>query len=349
MSVASDLERQMLDLINAERAARGLNPVQLELRLNEAAEDHSEWMLDVDRFSHTGVGGSSPTERMQDAGFVLSGSWRTAENIAWQSIRGAPGLSDDVENLHDALMNSPGHRANILNADVTVIGIGIETGNFDGWNAVMVTQNFARTSAPLQLDTGGGSGGGSGGGAPVAAAPIVDDGPSSPVPVYVKSKGIGDSGDNYMILRKKGKLDGGDGDDHLVGSRSKDKLLGGTGDDLLQGEGRSDKLFGHDGNDTLEGGGGKDKLNGGAGFDTLTGGGGADTFYFSEGTDHVTDFGGADKVFLRKTASITKYSDLVNNHMSQSGSDVVIDDGSGNSMVLLDTSLSDLDKGDFIF
>nr|WP_254437123.1 CAP domain-containing protein [Ruegeria arenilitoris] len=38
----------MLELINAERASRGLQPVQLELRLNDAAEDHSQWMLDVD-------------------------------------------------------------------------------------------------------------------------------------------------------------------------------------------------------------------------------------------------------------------------------------------------------------
>ena len=93
MSVASDLERQMLALINDERTSRGLDPIQLERRLNVSAEDHSEWMRDKDTFSHTGEGGSSPTERMHDAGFVLSGSWRTAENIAWQSIRGAPGLS----------------------------------------------------------------------------------------------------------------------------------------------------------------------------------------------------------------------------------------------------------------
>ncbi len=59
MSQADDLERQMLDLINAERATRGLDPVQLELRLNASAEDHSTWMLAVDIFSHTGSGGSS--------------------------------------------------------------------------------------------------------------------------------------------------------------------------------------------------------------------------------------------------------------------------------------------------
>lgn len=152
MSVANSLERLMLELINEERRLVGLSPLELELRLNEAAEDHSQWMIDTDTFSHTGIGGSAPWDRMEDADFVFSGNWTAAENLAWQSVRGEPGLEDDVENLHEALMNSPGHRANILSADSEVIGIGIERGEFDGFDGLFVTQNFARTSAPLQLD-----------------------------------------------------------------------------------------------------------------------------------------------------------------------------------------------------
>ncbi len=158
MSQASSLERQMLDLINAERAALGRDPVRLELRLNAAAEDHSDWMLDTGTFSHTGEGNSTATQRIRDSGFVLSGSWGTAENIAWQTQRGAAGFSDDVIDLHNALMNSDGHRANILNPDLDYIGIGIEIGTFRGAPAVMVTQNFARTSAGVQLDNGGSAG-----------------------------------------------------------------------------------------------------------------------------------------------------------------------------------------------
>lgn len=157
MSKASNLERQMQDLINEEREAVGLDPLTLELRLNDAAEDHSDWMLDVDQFSHTGIGNSNPGDRMRDADFDFSGNWTWGENIAWQSERGAPGLADDVVNLHDSLMNSPGHRANILNPNFEVIGIGIERGDYNGWDAVMVTQNFARTSAELELDLPGGS------------------------------------------------------------------------------------------------------------------------------------------------------------------------------------------------
>lgn len=152
MSQGSSLEWQMLDLINAERGALGLNPLRLEQRLNDSAEDHSQWMLATDRFSHTGSGGSSSRQRIEDSGFELTGSWSTAENIAWQSVRGEPGLADDVVDLHKSLMNSSGHRANILDPNLEVIGIGIERGEFKGWDGIVVTQNFARTSAPLQLD-----------------------------------------------------------------------------------------------------------------------------------------------------------------------------------------------------
>jgi serralysin len=157
MSQANSVERQMLELINQERAAVGVDPLQLELRLNESSEDYSKLMLQEDFFSHTGPDNSSPRARMEDAGFVFSGSWSSGENIAWQSERGAAGLADDVVNLHNSLMNSSGHRANILNPNFEVIGIGIENGDYNGWDAVMVTQNFASTDAQVQIDGGSGN------------------------------------------------------------------------------------------------------------------------------------------------------------------------------------------------
>ncbi|WP_334061122.1 CAP domain-containing protein [Limimaricola cinnabarinus] len=166
MSIANTLERQMLDLVNDERTERGLTPLSLERNLNASSEDHSSWMLRNDVFSHTGANGSSATERMRDADFDFSGGWASGENLAWQSERGAPGLADDVIDLHESLMNSPGHRANILNPNFEVIGIGIESGDFRGWDGVMVTQNFARTGGAVELDTG-------------AAAPRPVDAPSA--------------------------------------------------------------------------------------------------------------------------------------------------------------------------
>jgi hypothetical protein len=156
MSIASKVERLMLDLINEARADVGLDPLKLALDLNESAEDHSAWMLRQDKFSHTGVGGSSAGDRMEDAGFDFTGSWSWGENIAWQSERGSGGIADDVENLFQSLMNSAGHRANILSASYDYVGIGVERGDYNGWDAVMVTQNFASTGARVALDTGTG-------------------------------------------------------------------------------------------------------------------------------------------------------------------------------------------------
>jgi hypothetical protein len=154
MSIAAPVERMMLDLINAERLRAGVSPLRLEQRLNDSAEDHSAWILAVDTFSHTGANGSSPAARMLDAGFKFQGSWSSGENIAWQSERGPDGIADDVAQLHASLMNSPGHRANILNPKFELVGIGVEHGDLKGYDAVVVTQNFARTSAPVLLDPG---------------------------------------------------------------------------------------------------------------------------------------------------------------------------------------------------
>lgn len=149
MSTANAFEAQMLTLINQERQDAGLNALVFNPNLNVSSELHSAWMLQADVFSHTGQGGSSAHARMQAAGYPFEGSWSSGENIAYQSLRGAPGLEDDVVDLHNALMNSPGHRANILNTNFTEIGIGIERGDFTSGNgtfdALMVTQNFARS------------------------------------------------------------------------------------------------------------------------------------------------------------------------------------------------------------
>ncbi len=405
MSSASNLERQMLRLINEERTKRGLNPLQLELQLNESAEDHSEWMLQRDIFSHTGAGGSSATQRMRDAGFDFTGNWRSGENIAWQSERGASGAADDVAQLHQSLMDSPGHRANILNPDFEYIGIGIEIGNFQGWDAVIVTQNFARTSAPVQLDTG------------------TSPGPVTPKPSTVSPGTVGDSQDDIFVLAAgtAGRLEGKGGNDTLTGQNGRDVLVGGSGHDNLKGQGGNDRVYGNSGddtlggnngadlldgghgndrifggyqndrlfgsfgsdtldggrgsdtldggngndvlkggtgsdilrggqgNDTLVGGGGNDILAGNVGNDIMTGGGGADSFVFRPGTDRITDFQDVDRIVLKFADPITGYSDLRNNHMTQSGDDVVINDGLGNRLILEDTLLADLGRDDFIF
>jgi uncharacterized protein YkwD len=140
-------ERYLLELINKDRAASDVPELTLNVKLSAAAEGHNLWMLTSGSFSHTGEGGSTPGDRMKAAGYVFSGSWSWGENIAWGSTRSPSGYMDEVELLHRNLMNSAGHRANLLNANFKEIGLDLAIGMFQGRSAAMVTENFARSSA----------------------------------------------------------------------------------------------------------------------------------------------------------------------------------------------------------
>ena len=281
MSIASAVERTMLGLVNAERSANGLAPLTLELRLNDAAEDHSRWMLATGSFGHDGAGGSRPTDRMRESGFDLSGSWGTAENVALRTVGGAPGLADDVAALHEGLMASPGHRGNILNGDYDVVGIGIETGSFTysggiTMHSVAVTQNFAYTGGRVTLDAPGRTP------APEPAAPAAP----TPEPEAVQPSAAPTRGDDVLA--------GSRADDFIDAGAGSDRVAGGAGDDLLMGG---------DGRDTLIGGTGADTLVGGDGSDVYQGGAGADVFAFSRraggAPDVVADFNrGEDMIWL---------------------------------------------------
>ena len=138
---------------------------------------------------------------------------------------------------------------------------------------------------------------------------------------------------------------GGNGDDQVSGGDDGDVLFGGTGRDTVSGDGGDDVLFGR---------GGFDILIGGAGDDTLEGGLQADQFIFADGfgNDTITDFASlanGEKIHLTDVSEITDFQDLIDNHMSQVGSDVVIADGLGNTITLQGVQLSDLDAVDFVF
>ncbi len=182
---------------------------------------------------------------MREADFTFSGSWASGENVAYQSERGASGFFDDVANLHDALMNSSGHRANILNSNFDYVGIGIEYGDYKGYDVVMITQNFAKTSASVTLDNGQTA-------PAVVAAPIVIAPPPEP---------------EVELIR---------------GTNGNDVLRGGSDDEELVGLGGKDALRGGSGNDTLDGGSGNDRLRGGSGEDVLKGGTGLDRAEYSD-------------------------------------------------------------------
>ena len=122
-----DLEKRMLDLVNQERVANGLSPLQADPELTEVARKHSADMFARGYFAHDTPEGLSPFDRMKAANvrFITAG-----ENLA---------LAPTIPVAHSGLMNSPGHRANILRPEFGRVGIGVMDG---GMRGLMVSQEF---------------------------------------------------------------------------------------------------------------------------------------------------------------------------------------------------------------
>ncbi len=120
-------EVAMVSLVNKERSTRGLNTLVFDSRLQAIARAHSEDMFRRGYFSHYSPEGKTVADRALAAGidFLVVG-----ENLAY-----APSL----ELAHNGLMNSEGHRANILSTDYGKIGIGVIDGGVYG---KMFTQVF---------------------------------------------------------------------------------------------------------------------------------------------------------------------------------------------------------------
>lgn len=120
-------EQEMLRLLNTERISRGLRPLTLRKDVVSVARAHSQDMFIRNYFSHNNPDGQSPFDRMEQGGveFLTAG-----ENLAY-----AP----NVEIAHRGLMNSPGHRENILREEFGRVGIGVIDAGIYG---KMFTQNF---------------------------------------------------------------------------------------------------------------------------------------------------------------------------------------------------------------
>ncbi|EKE44523.1 type I secretion target repeat protein [Oceaniovalibus guishaninsula JLT2003] len=325
MAAATEFEHYMLGLVNAARAEHGLGALKMELNLNLSADRHSDWVLETDTFSHTGVEGTKATERIEAAGFDLSGGWATGENLAIQSLNDDGSWFDEIDDMFDSLMKSPGHRANILSDKYTHVGIGIDDGAFafDKFNtrdSLMVTQNFGMTHGTVDLDLLGGD---------------------------KADRLTGGTGDDH--LRGAGGddlLDGRGGNDTIDGGKGTDTAVIGadwdpariahlsdggvrirsdagtdvfysverfrfadrvvTADGLqsgaeappapddgqrIKGTGRSDTLKGGDGDDWIDGGKRHDTIAGGGGDDTITGGLGRDKVNMGDGDDLYLDHG----------------------------------------------------------
>lgn len=112
----SSEESVMLSMINKERSASGLAPLKSDSALTRLARLKAKDMIDGGYFNHQSPTYGSPFDMMKSAGV----SYKTAgENLAGAS---------SVASAHKNLMNSPGHRANILNGAFNRVGIGIVSG-----------------------------------------------------------------------------------------------------------------------------------------------------------------------------------------------------------------------------
>jgi uncharacterized protein YkwD len=120
-------EQLMFRMLNSERVKAGLDPLEFDIPLRNLARDYSADMFKRGYFSHYNQEGQSPFDRMDAYGIEYLSA---GENLA---------LAPSTELAMQGLMNSPGHRANILSPNFGRVGIGVIDGGIYG---KMFTQEF---------------------------------------------------------------------------------------------------------------------------------------------------------------------------------------------------------------
>lgn len=121
-------ELQMFDLTNAARVHHGLQPLTWDERAQGTARKHSADMAKNDYFNHTNLAGESPFDRMLKDSITFSVA---GENLAYGQLSSIF--------AHEGLMNSLGHRKNILQADFLYLGVGVA---FNEESHPYYTQNY---------------------------------------------------------------------------------------------------------------------------------------------------------------------------------------------------------------
>jgi len=286
-----------------------------------------EWMLAEDNFSHTGENGSSPGERIVDAGYVFTGQWTWRENLAWTGTTGTLDSRAAIVTHHEGLSMMALNFAS-SGRDVFITGVAYADDDADAfysmgegqagiWVAAdgqrVITQDAGgygiavAASDDLRVQVGQGD---------VTLATLRVDAAEGNVKLDVVSDADGVqtlllSGDATLVSGIPNaellgiadlNLTGNDDDNVLTGNAGQNVLTGAGGNDVLSGGGRrgdtiggtattnADVLLGGAGDDDLIGQAGADRLDGGTGDDMLLGGGGRDTFVFTGGNDVIADF-----------------------------------------------------------
>ncbi|HEX2676278.1 MAG TPA: CAP domain-containing protein, partial [Polyangiales bacterium] len=136
---ASDEVRvqHVLDLVNGERARAGVSPLVLDRALSSVALAHDADMIANGFIGHTSPTTGTAAERVARAGIRTD---LVLENI---------GRGYSLQEVHDGLLASPGHRANLVNPQATNVGIGVATERDHERTAYVVTEVFTRVSKKL--------------------------------------------------------------------------------------------------------------------------------------------------------------------------------------------------------
>ncbi|MCX6791565.1 MAG: CvpA family protein [Candidatus Gottesmanbacteria bacterium] len=113
LTVDTSDEEKMVSLVNQERVKARIEPVRVDRAMTAVAQAHARDMFLRHYFSHVNPEGLSAADRLEKAGVFF--------NVAGENIAYAP----DLATAHEGLMNSPGHKANILDPSFHRIGIGI--------------------------------------------------------------------------------------------------------------------------------------------------------------------------------------------------------------------------------
>lgn len=127
-ALRSGFEQQLFDLTNAARVRHGASILEWDGAVSGTARKHSADMAIQDYFSHDNKEGKSPFDRMKDDGIRFQGA---GENLAY-------GQSSSIF-AHEGLMNSPGHRENILLDTYSHLGTGVA---FNEKSQPYYTENF---------------------------------------------------------------------------------------------------------------------------------------------------------------------------------------------------------------
>lgn len=119
-AASGDFQQQVIDLTNEAREKNGLKPLKNSNDVEEVAQVKSEDMSENDYFSHTSPTYGSPFDMLKEFGVDYS---TAAENIA--------AGQQSPESVVDGWLNSSGHRKNIMNKNITHIGVGYaKDGNY---------------------------------------------------------------------------------------------------------------------------------------------------------------------------------------------------------------------------